>query len=92
MSLGHFNEAILRQAQLVCVLRYVTVRRYAVLRIEPASRSALTQPPTLSGTGSEYRTRKGPVLRGWEGNRRYGVTLAMCHTDSLVYAPADSKT
>jgi len=33
----------------------------------------------LSGTGNEHRHWAVAVLCGWEGNRRSGVAMVMCH-------------
>jgi len=76
---GHANEVALRRPRLV--LKWVAVREYIVVVCnQPLT---LTQRPNLSGTRND--TDQESVLCGREGNRRYGVALAM-RQHSVVYS------
>ena len=64
-DVGHINEVTLRQTQLV-LRRVITHACDILIYIQPLRP---TQPPTLSGTGNEYRSRS----RGWLGSREVSM-------------------
>jgi len=70
---GRINEVTRRRARLV--LRWVTIRRYAVM----VGNIHSGQLNLLLSAGRQMSTNQGAVaeLCDWEGNRGSGVTLAM---------------